>query len=79
MEAPTTLGKTEVCIASAYFPGDVENISPSSVAMFANYSKKINTKFINGSDTNAHHIMWGSTDINKRGVGFLNYISSYVL
>lgn len=28
VEVPTARGKTEVCIASAYFPGDVEDVPP---------------------------------------------------
>lgn len=76
MEVPTTRGKTEVCIASAYFPGDVEDVPPSSVVNFINYCKKINAQFIIGCDANAHHTIWSSSDINKRGEDLLNYISS---
>lgn len=40
MEVPTIQGKTEVCIASAYFPGDVDDVPPSLVVSFVNYCKK---------------------------------------
>lgn len=76
MEVPTTRGKTEVCIASAYFPGDTDDIPPLEVARFVDYCKKINSQFIIGCDANAHHTIWSSTDINKRGEDLLSYISS---
>lgn len=76
VEVPTIRGKTEVCIASAYFPGDVEDVPPCSVVHFVNYCKKINAQFIIGCDANAHHTIWSSTDINKRGEDLLNYMSS---
>lgn len=38
--------------------------------------KKINAQFVIGCDANAHHTIWSSTDINKRGEDLLNYISS---
>lgn len=77
MEVPTIRGKTEVCIASAYFPGDVDDVPPSLVVNFVSYCKKINAQFIIGCDANAHHTIWSSTDINKRGEDLLNYISSH--
>lgn len=75
IEIPTTRGKTEAYVASAYFPGEEESI-PSEVAEFVNFCKASNKQFIIGCDANAHHTIWGSTDINDRGEHLLEYISS---
>lgn len=76
VEVPTINGKTEVIIASAYFPGDTEEVPTPEVAALVDYCKKLNKQFLIGCDANAHHTIWGSTNINKRGEHLLNYISS---
>lgn len=69
----------EVCIASAYCPGDVEDVPLTSVVNFVNYYKKINAQFIIWCDANDHHAILSSTYIDKRGEGLLNYMSSYTI
>ena len=76
LEVPTVRGSTWVCIASAYFPGNTEEAPPSDVTSFISYCKKMNKQFIVGCDANAHHTVWGSTNINNRGESLLNYITT---
>lgn len=76
MEVPTARGKTEICIASAYFPGDVGEVPPPEVANLVSYCKKHNTALIVGCDANAHHTVWASTDTNTRGEYLLDFIST---
>lgn len=76
VEVPTTRGITEVVIASAYFPGDALEVPPPEIVSFVNHCRKINKSFIIGCDANAHHTVWGSTDINSRGECLLDYLCS---
>lgn len=75
MEIPTTRGKTEICVASAYFPGDVDDVPPPEVSAFVTFCKSQNKAFIIGCDANAHHTVWNSTDINTRGECLLEYLT----
>lgn len=73
---PTTRGKQELVVASAYFPGDQEDIPPPEVAALVRYCRAVNKPFLIGCDANAHHTIWGSTDVNDRGEHLLEYLSS---
>lgn len=74
MEIPTSRGSTEAFVASAYFPGDEEPV-PRVIAEFISYCKTNNKQFVIGCDANAHHTIWGSSDINDRGEYLLEYLS----
>lgn len=74
IEVPTSRGVKEMYVASAYFPGDEDNIPPTDVTDFIAYCKKNNKPFIIGCDANAHHTVWSSTDVNNRGELLLEYI-----
>lgn len=76
VEVPTTRGKSIVNIASAYFPGDEEEAPTSSICEFVTSCRQQNQQFIICCDANAHHTVWGSSDINKRGESLLEYISA---
>lgn len=76
MEIPTTRGKTEIYVASAYFPGDVDDVPPPVVSEFIKFCKSKNKSFIIGCDANAHHTVWNSTDINTRGEYLLEYLTA---
>lgn len=76
MEVPTARGKSEILMVSAYFPGDAENIPPPEIAAIVHYSRIHNIPFVIGCDANAHHTVWGSTDINTRGEYLLQFLSS---
>ena len=76
VEVPTTNGTQEVVVASAYFPGDEDDIPPSEVAALVRYCRSINKPLIVGCDANAHHTVWGSSDVNTRGEYLLEYLTS---
>ncbi|XP_055622249.1 uncharacterized protein LOC129765838 [Toxorhynchites rutilus septentrionalis] len=77
LEVPTTRGKTAIIIASAYFPGDNVEIPPLEVAALVQHCKLKNKQFIIGCDANAHHTVWGSSDVNTRGECLLEYLMSH--
>lgn len=76
LEVPTTRGKTEIIVASAYFPGDSVEVPPIEVAALIQHCKLRNKQLIIGCDANAHHTVWGSTDINVRGEYLFEYLIS---
>lgn len=65
LTVPTTRGKQELVVASAYFPGDQEDIPPPEVDALVRYCRAVNKPFLIGCDANAHHTIWGSTDVNN--------------
>jgi len=73
---PTDGERQEVVIASAYFPGDLEEVPPPEVKNLINFCKRTNRGLILGCDANAHHLAWGSTDTNDRGEQLLDFICS---
>ncbi|XP_038107967.1 uncharacterized protein LOC119766704 [Culex quinquefasciatus] len=77
LTVPTTRGKQEVVVASAYFPGDQDVIPPPEVDALVRYCRAVNKPFLIGCDANAHHTIWGSTDVNERGEYLLEYLSSH--
>lgn len=77
IEVPTTKGKTTIYVATANFPGDVDDIPPQEVADFISYCKGKNKAFIIGCDANAHHTVWNSTGTNQRGESLLQFISQH--
>ncbi|XP_055527440.1 uncharacterized protein LOC129720053 [Wyeomyia smithii] len=74
MEVPTTRGLTEIIVASAYFPGDNVEIPSKEVAALVQHCKLKNKQLIIGCDANAHHMVWGSSNINVRGDCLLRYL-----
>jgi ribonuclease HI len=72
---PTKGGWQEAIIASAYFPGDsVEDPPPEEVKSLIKFCRERNRGLILGCDANAHHKVWGSTDINDRGECLFEYL-----
>jgi hypothetical protein len=67
----------ELIIASAHLPYDSDEPPPTKelrdVIDYCGSRKKL---LIIGSDPNAHHILWGSTDTNPRGESFMEYLVS---
>lgn len=61
VEIPTSRGKTEVVVASAYFPGDTPEVPPPEIDSLVHYCRANNKSFIIGCDANTHHTVWGST------------------
>ena len=64
---------TEVVIASVYLPFDLPLPTPE-VEQLTNYCKRSQQHLIVGSDANAHHTTWGSSDTNNRGEYLLEFL-----
>jgi len=60
---------------SAYLPHDEPAPTDGFKAVIA-YCDIHGLPLIIGSDANAHHIIWGSSDINVRGTSLMEYLSS---
>ncbi|XP_036340664.1 uncharacterized protein LOC118750036 [Rhagoletis pomonella] len=59
----------DIVFAAAYFPGDNHSIPPAEVQDLVEHCRRARLPLILGSDANAHHVEWGSTDINKVNKG----------
>ena len=60
---------------SAYLPHD-ELAPTNDFKKVVSYCENNEIPLIVGSDANAHHIIWGSSDINMRGSELMEYLSS---
>jgi len=65
-------GSIKVALASSYHHEE-EASPPEAVASFISHCKKMNLQFIVGCDSNAHHTVWASSNINKRGENLYDY------
>ncbi|KMQ82279.1 lian-aa1 retrotransposon protein [Lasius niger] len=64
-----------VVVCSAYFPHEEENLlPPGPLDRLIRHCQKDGLPLIVGCDANAHHAVWGSTDINNRGRKLLEYL-----
>jgi len=52
-------------VTSAYFAGD-EACPPLEITALVEHCKKMHLPIIIGCDANAHHVIWGSSDVNQR-------------
>ncbi len=75
-EVPTDKGKRLVVFASAYLPGEDISPPPEDVKRLIDWCQTHGKHLILGCDANAHHTVWGSTDINDRGKRLLDYACS---
>lgn len=69
-------GKTHHCwMASAYMPyDDPSQPPPDAVKMLISAAETQDINLLLGCDANAHHTIWGSTNINERGESLFNYL-----
>jgi ribonuclease HI len=75
-----TAVRTEWCsgpvvLASVYMDGLLE-CPPVNMKRLVEHCSKEGLPLIVGADANAHHTLWGSTNINDRGVDLLDYLAS---
>ena len=67
----------EVIFASVYLPYDSEEPPPSRLMVeLVQYCQTHRLPLLVGCDANAHHTVWGSTDINARGRLLLEYLAT---
>ena len=67
--------RTNLVVASAYFPHDVAEVPPPEVQELVEHCRARRLPLILGCDANAHHTVWGSTDINARGEDLFSFIA----
>lgn len=66
-----------IIFCSVYMPFDSPEAPPNiKLIELINFTKTNNLQLIIGCDANAHHLAWGSTDINSRGAKLLEFIAS---
>lgn len=70
----------EIILCSAYMPFDQNDRVPEdTILKIVEYSSKTGMPLIICADSNAHHILWGSSDINTRGIKLIEFIAAYEL
>ncbi|XP_044580308.1 uncharacterized protein LOC123262193 [Cotesia glomerata] len=68
--------KADIIIGSAYLPYEDTTVPTEEVIRLVEHCKVNDLPLIVGCDANAHHIVWGSSDINRRGSALLEYLST---
>jgi hypothetical protein len=69
--------KRELTVTSTYLPYDSDEPLPSKgLREVVDYCSRNKLQLIVGCDANAHHIIWGRTDINPRGECLMEYLVS---
>ncbi|XP_045471711.1 uncharacterized protein LOC123678624 [Harmonia axyridis] len=76
VEVRTESIKRQLVIASGYFAGDAISPPSEEVQRLIEWCRREKKQLILGCDANAHHKVWGSTDINHRGEDFLDFLFS---
>ncbi|XP_075990263.1 uncharacterized protein LOC142985905 [Anticarsia gemmatalis] len=62
--------------AAVYLPYKEPNPIPTQLEGLVNHSIQHKMDIIIGCDANAHHVIWGSSDTNRRGEKVLEYLVS---
>lgn len=62
-------------MASVYLPYEEANPPAQSVQDLISYCREAKIELILGCDSNAHHTVWGSTNVNSRGKALSEYLS----
>lgn len=68
--------RRRMIISSAYFPHGEDGPPPHMVIKLLEFCERRNIPLIIGCDANAHHLAWGSTDINERGRRLLEFLAT---
>lgn len=73
-------GKTglneDIVFCSAYLPYDGRDSTPGKmVSDLTDFCNENGLSLIIGSDTNAHHTLWGSSNINNRGIKLAEFLA----
>lgn len=66
--------QTEIVMCSSYFPGDFNSPPSRNIENLVDYCKQKKKQLVIGCDCNAHHVNWGSTNTNVRGVDVMDFI-----
>lgn len=65
-----------VILTSAYLPYEANNPPSQAFQELVSFCKDGKWELVIGCDSNAHHTIWGSTNINARGKSLSEYLSS---
>ena len=65
-----------VILASAYLPYEDKEPPATYIRELVNYGTRDNLDLILGCDANAHHTVWGSSNVNRRGEAVLDFVVS---
>jgi hypothetical protein len=68
--------KRALIVTSAYLPYEERDPVHQKLRDLVDHSCSQNLEIIIGCDTNSHHTVWGSSNINKRGEKLLEYLAS---
>ncbi|XP_055842520.1 uncharacterized protein LOC129909465 [Episyrphus balteatus] len=69
----TSEGRSEAVICSVYLAGDSADLSFTPLQDLIDYCGRTGRQIITSCDANAHHTVWGSSNINKRGNAIQNW------
>jgi len=69
----------EIVFASVYLPYEEKTPPDHSLHKLMKFCAENNLQAVLGLDCNAHHVVWGSSDTNKRGECLLEFILNYNL
>ena len=66
-----------IVVSLAYLSYDsAEDLPTRELVELVEYCQREGLHLLVGCDANAHHTVWGSTDINRRGAHLLEYLTS---
>lgn len=66
-----------IVISSAYMPSETHVIPPTKDFIeLTNFCKSHRLPLLVGCDANSHHLVWGSTDTNRKGEALFDFISA---
>jgi ribonuclease HI len=71
-----TLWSTGIVVFASVYMAAEEDCPPPKVRDLVEYCSNNNLPLIIGSDCNAHHTLWGSSNINSRGVMLTEFLAS---
>lgn len=67
----------EFILSSSYMPGDTNERRPGSIiSELADFCLTNKKSLVIGSDTNSHHTLWGSSNINKYGEELVEFLAT---
>lgn len=67
----------ELVLSSSYMPSDAKDKRPGNmVCDVVNFCSNTSRPLVLGCDTNSHHTLWGSSNINGYGEELLEFIAS---
>lgn len=67
-------GEREILLGSAYLPYDQNPPPTGELKKVVTFAQNKRWEILLGCDANAHHIIWGSSNINTRGELLLQYL-----